>query len=224
MLIYHPDTSNKDKRNRFGISVCFQLLLLISTCVAKDMPVIKVFNFEDNIKEGDIVSVMCLTIAGAQPITFAWEKNGEELQTSNNLINIENSPVVSVLILNGVSTSSDGNYTCSAKNNFGSSHHTASLTVKAASKWVQKPSDVTTVVGDSINVFCSAIGSPKPKILWKKYSGSSYERVNFTFNQNGDFRIPSVTYNDAGTYQCTADNGIPPAIQTNFTITIRGRT
>lgn len=38
----------------------------------------------------------------------------------------------------------------------------------------------------------------------------------------GVFRIPSVTYENAGIYECEADNGIMPAINTNFTIIIRG--
>lgn len=36
------------------------------------------------------------------------------------------------------------------------------------------------------------------------------------------FKIPSISYEDAGVYECVADNGIPPAIRTNFTLTIRG--
>lgn len=45
-------------------------------------------------------------------------------------INIENSPKVSVLILNGVDVSSDGNYSCTARNSYGSSTYSSSLKVK----------------------------------------------------------------------------------------------
>lgn len=36
-------------------------------------------------------------------------------------------------------------------------------------------------------------------------------------------RISLVQYENAGTYECVADNGIEPIIKTNFTLTIRGK-
>lgn len=38
----------------------------------------------------------------------------------------------------------------------------------------------------------------------------------------GTFRIPVVSEEDAGDYECVADNGIVPSITSNFTITING--
>lgn len=92
-------------------------------------------------KEGDIVSVMCLTIGGTQPIVFSWKKYDKELSSSQNIpqINIENSPVVSVLILNGVTINSDGNYTCTARNSYGSSSYSSALKVKGKSLSTKNP-------------------------------------------------------------------------------------
>lgn len=83
-------------------------------------------------KEGDIVSVTCLTIGGTQPIVFSWKKDDRELSPSQNIpqVNIENSPVVSVLILSGVTINSDGNYSCAARNSYGSSTYSSTLKVK----------------------------------------------------------------------------------------------
>lgn len=83
-------------------------------------------------KEGDIVSVTCLTIGGAGPFVFSWRKDNMELSPSQNIpqINIQNSDVVSVLILNGVTINSDGNYSCTARNSYGSSTHSSTLKVK----------------------------------------------------------------------------------------------
>lgn len=36
------------------------------------------------------------------------------------------------------------------------------------------------------------------------------------------FSISSVSYQDAGVYECSAENGIQPAIKANFTLIIRG--
>lgn len=49
-------------------------------------------------------------------------------------------------------------------------------------------------------------------------------QMHFTDERNSSiFRISSVSYEDAGIYECVADNGIPPSIRANFTMTIRGR-
>lgn len=40
---------------------------------------------------------------------------------------------------------------------------------------------------------------------------------------NSTLRISFVTYEDAGVYECEADNGINPGIKANFTVTIRGK-
>ncbi|GFU50491.1 titin [Nephila pilipes] len=196
------------------------------TIFVRDSPVLKEFQFEDNVKEGDFVSVLCIVKTGAQPITFTWHKNGEELKASSKDVSIENSPVTSVLILNSVTSESDGNYSCTAKNNFGNDRHSTTLNVKASPKWLQQPSDIITVIGDAIKVSCNASGSPKPRISWIKYSGAiatPVSHLNSTLsNDNGGiFKIPRVSYDDAGTYGCIADNGIKPRIKSNFSITIR---
>ncbi|GIY67333.1 titin [Caerostris darwini] len=197
------------------------------TITIRESPVIKSFQFEENVKEGDFVSVVCLVKSGAQPIIFAWYKNGEEFKTSNKDVSIENTSVTSALILKSVSSKSDGNYTCSAKNSFGSDRHSTSLKIKAAPKWIQQPADVIIVMGDAVSVDCLASGSPPPSISWKRYSDVGIPLIPINLNSslstnNGSvLRIPKISYEDAGIYECSADNGIPPAIKTNFSITIR---
>lgn len=80
--------------------------------------------------EGKVVSVTCLAISEDKPIHFQWDKNGQILGSTKNNITIENSDKFSVLILNNVSIENDGNYTCTAKNRYGSSKHSAYLNVK----------------------------------------------------------------------------------------------
>lgn len=74
--------------------------------------------------------MVCLVKSGTQPINFSWYRNGEEFKVSSKSISIENSPVTSALILSSVSSDSDGNYTCTAKNSFGKDDHSTSLKVK----------------------------------------------------------------------------------------------
>lgn len=40
----------------------------------------------------------------------------------------------------------------------------------APPKWIREPVDIITKIGESINIHCDAIGSPKPKIAWRKFT------------------------------------------------------
>ncbi|GBL76499.1 Titin [Araneus ventricosus] len=157
--------------------------------IVRERPIIERFQFKDNIKEGDFVSVVCLVKSGTQPINLIWYRNGDDIKILNKGISIENSPVISALILNSVSSDNDGNYTCVAKNNFGSDHHSALLKVRASPKWIEHPENVVAVIGDSINVKCIASGSPPPNIQWRKLPESPVIK-KFQFEENvkeGDF-------------------------------------
>ncbi|GFU28492.1 titin [Nephila pilipes] len=210
------------------------VLILIFTFLPQvlltEPPIIKKFQFEENVKEGDFVSVVCIVKSGTQPIAFMWFKNGEEFKSSTKDASIENSPVTSALILNSVTSESDGNYTCKAKNNFGNDQHSTALKVKASPKWVLQPTDVISVMGEAISIQCIASGSPLPQMFWKRYSvaaASSPVQINLNsshITRNGSsLKFPRLSYDDAGMYECSADNGISPMIKTNFSVTIRGR-
>lgn len=95
-----------------------------------ESPVVKKFKFEENVKEGDFVSVSCVAKSGSQPITFVWHKSGEKITAENKGISIENTPISSLLVLNYATSESDGNYSCTAKNKFGSDFHSTTLNVK----------------------------------------------------------------------------------------------
>lgn len=93
------------------------------------VPEIQKFSFQDNVLEGKVVSVMCLAVSEDKPIHFQWDKHGKILENTKN-ITIENSEKFSALIINNVSVENDGNYTCTAKNRYGSTKHSAYLNVK----------------------------------------------------------------------------------------------
>lgn len=94
------------------------------------MPKVKKIQFEDNVREGDTVSVICFAVSQIKPLSFRWDKNGEEIGEKLQNVRIENSEDYSVLILNDVKLESSGNYTCSAQNPSGISKQTANLLIK----------------------------------------------------------------------------------------------
>lgn len=72
----------------------------------------------------------CLAISEDKPIYFQWDKNNRILESAKNNVKIENGENFSLLILKNISIENDGNYTCTAKNRYGSSKHSAYLNVK----------------------------------------------------------------------------------------------
>lgn len=94
------------------------------------LPRITPFEFEDNpLHEGQYVQVQCLASDGDFPITFHWMLNG---------MNVKNFPDVtistmgkrsSILVIESLSHSHAGNYTCNAKNSAGDSSYVAELQV-----------------------------------------------------------------------------------------------
>lgn len=75
--------------------------------------------------------------------------------------------------------------------------------------------DETVVEGSDASLSCNATGNPVPQITWKKVN------VPDTFLANGSaLTIKSINRNKAGSYQCTASNGIGEAAQATGVIIV----
>lgn len=85
----------------------------------------------DILREGMRAAITCQIMEGDLPITFRWERNGKTI--SNNVV--EGTAVrridefSSSLIIDKVSSSHSGNYTCIASNIAGSEKYIVPLTV-----------------------------------------------------------------------------------------------
>ncbi|GFQ96762.1 hemicentin-1 [Trichonephila clavata] len=210
------------------IQVCLMSISVFSGCSAGDIPEIQKFTFQDNIIQGKLVSAMCLALSEAKPLQFQWIKDGKILKSDSQNVRIEDSDEYSILILNEVTLENEGNYTCSATNIYGSSKHSAYLTVRAPPLWIKTPEDMTKAIGETVIFTCSASGSPKPSISWGKYLGDENQWI--VINSNEDYiiedkesslKIKSLSYEDSGLYKCIASNAVKPNISANFTLTIR---
>lgn len=65
--------------------------------------------------------------------------------------------------------------------------------------------------GESLTVLCEGEGDPTPSLSWKRLS--SQMPVGQNSQHSGSLQFSSISENDAGTYQCIAENGFgQPAV------------
>ena len=78
---------------------------------------------------------------------------------------------------------------------------------------LDKLKDQTVNETDSLNIKCDADGNPPPTIKWKTPTGSVHTGNVYT--------ILSVSRSDAGTYTCTASNGIGKEAMASILVTVQ---
>ena len=73
--------------------------------------------------------------------------------------------------------------------------------------FVQEPSNVTALVGQSVELKCAAGGQPAPSILWRRTDGKMpIGRAKILDNKA--LRIEHVTPGDEGRYICDASSDV----------------
>uniref|UniRef100_A0A8D0GZF7 Contactin-1 n=1 Tax=Sphenodon punctatus TaxID=8508 RepID=A0A8D0GZF7_SPHPU len=91
----------------------------------------------------------------------------------------------------------EGTYECEAENHRGKDKHQARVYVQAYPEWVEHINDTERDIGSELYWPCVATGKPIPAIRWFK-NGVSLRR--------NELRIQSLSFDDAGMYQCIAEN------------------
>ncbi|XP_074604101.1 CAVP-target protein-like [Brevipalpus obovatus] len=144
-------------------------------------------------------------------------------------IEIDTSKRSSDLILESLSISDTGNYTCRASNSFGFDQSISHLIVEGSPQWLSKPNDMRIGPKERFNIQCSGIGYPNPTVLWKRKIDSEWKDL---FESSNVFtRISPTEINgyqlvkerDEGKYRCEVSNGINPSLWTEFRIEISGK-
>ncbi|XP_010130628.1 PREDICTED: hemicentin-1, partial [Buceros rhinoceros silvestris] len=148
--------------------------------------------------------------AGIPPPTLVWLKNGKP---------IENSDSLEVHILSGGSklqiTRSQlldsGTYTCVASNVEGKAQKSYVLSVQVPPNIVgsEMPSEVSILLGESIQLVCNAQGVPMPVMQWlkdgKTVPGDDLQRIRVT-PDGSTLNISRALSSDTGKYTCVATN------------------
>ena len=79
---------------------------------------------------GSKFTMLCSPQEGSKPFQFEWQKDNHVLINSNNNLRLESSEDSSVLIIDKLSATDSGRYTCTVRNSIGSDFQFTELTVK----------------------------------------------------------------------------------------------
>lgn len=128
----------------------------------------------EELTEGQRLSIVCSVVTGATPISFIWHKDGATTLQSD--IKVETKEFRSILEVESLSAKHNGNYTCTAKNVFGSDQISVSVRTNSAPKWNSVTIKLDGVIGKSLVIDCSASGHPSVSV--KILKGELFELSN----------------------------------------------
>ena len=148
------------------------LILLVSLAVSNAAsPQIVPMKQLDDTKMGQRIVIVCALREGTPPISFSWRKNGVPVMQTGELKVVHNDDYQETLIISKVSPVHVGNYTCSAKNSFGSDQMSLAVAPKFKPIWKSmNGSSLEAQLGQSFTMDCSANGLPSPTVA--VYRGS----------------------------------------------------
>ncbi|XP_064421842.1 neogenin 1a isoform X3 [Latimeria chalumnae] len=159
--------------------------------------------------QGDSVVLSCEVNADLVPFV-RWEKNREPFFLDGQNIKLPSG----ALAISNASESHVGLYRCVVESaGLSKSSEEVELTVvpdpgvERNLKFLQQPSPVTKVSGQSVLLPCAISGFPTPAVHWTRNG----EVLAFSFGKmellgGGSLLISNITEEDAGTYLCVASN------------------
>uniref|UniRef100_A0A8C8RV15 Hemicentin-1 n=1 Tax=Pelusios castaneus TaxID=367368 RepID=A0A8C8RV15_9SAUR len=157
---------------------------------------------------GESIQLVCKANGIPRP-TIQWLKDGKPV-TSNELQRIRVTPDRSTLNIFGALTSDMGKYTCVATNPAGEDDRIFNLNIYVPPAIANKKDEaekLTVLLDASINIECTAVGTPPPQINWLKnglpLSVSSQIRL---LSAGQILRIVRAQVSDVGVYTCVASN------------------
>lgn len=153
---------------------------------------------------GKRVKLFCIFGGNPAP-NVTWMKGNENLDQTGNILSITKAKHEDA-----------GNYTCHVSNQNGSKKsHTITLTVKEVPFFLTEPKNsYYETIGNDVNFYCEAQGTPKPKITWtfngEPYNGTEIKNLEVSSNNvfNQSFTIKNIEEKNMGNYGCLAKNDV----------------
>ncbi|MPC46312.1 Titin [Portunus trituberculatus] len=125
------------------------------------------FHFEEHIRAGSLVQVICVVGEGDSPIDIRWTLHGEEVRPKLGIFTQRVGERTSILSIDRVGSEHRGSYTCLASNHAGQTNHTETL-------WVNEPPQIRPfqfepelLAGQDTQLQCYVVhGDPPLNIMW----------------------------------------------------------
>ncbi|XP_062271238.1 contactin-3 [Scomber scombrus] len=169
-----------------------------------------------NVREGQGVVLLCGPPTHSGELTFAWIFNEYPYfvqQDSRRFISQETGS----LYIAKVEPSDVGNYTCVVNNTITREKVLSSPTPLVLRSdgvmgeyepkiEVHFPDSVPAAKESVVRLECFALGNPVPEISWRRTSGVPFPSKVKMKNSNAVLEIPNFQQEDAGTYECMAEN------------------
>ncbi|XP_016146102.1 hemicentin-1-like [Sinocyclocheilus grahami] len=165
---------------------------------------------------GNFTQMIKLSVLGTPEPVIKWFRNGQELT--------DNEPGVSILedgtllILASVSPLDNGEYTCMAVNDAGTTEKKYQLKVNVPPDFRDNGllSNVSVVMNQPTNLVCDVTGTPVPVITWYKDGVKVVPSIDVQILQKGKtLKLLKAAVADAGRYTCKAIN-IAGSTERNF--------
>lgn len=124
----------------------------------------------DDLSEGQRLSIFCSARSGTPPISFSWLKNGNAIGNLSGAKVIHLDDFQDQLQIESLSIDHVGNYSCNAKNLYGSNRMTVQVNMKFAPRWVSSTvsdghsASIKGVAGETVEIDCRAMGHPSPTV------------------------------------------------------------
>ncbi|KAK5934569.1 hypothetical protein CgunFtcFv8_014959 [Champsocephalus gunnari] len=169
-----------------------------------------------SVREGQGVVLLCGPPSHSGDLVFSWIFNEYPtfvMQDTRRFISQETGN----LYIAKVEPSDVGNYTCVVTNTVTKSRvegPPTPLVLRSDGVMgeyepkieVQFPELVHVAKGSTVKLECFALGNPVPSITWKRVDGVPFPRKVDMRKASGVLEIPYFQQEDAGTYECVAEN------------------
>uniref|UniRef100_A0A8C5UA93 Contactin-3 n=1 Tax=Malurus cyaneus samueli TaxID=2593467 RepID=A0A8C5UA93_9PASS len=169
-----------------------------------------------SVREGQGVVLLCGPPPRAGDLSFAWifnEYPSFVQEDSRRFVSQETGH----LYIAKVESSDVGNYTCVATSTATNSHvlgpptplvlRTDGVMGEYEPKIeVQFPETLPAAKGSTVKLECFALGNPVPQINWRRADGLPFPSKIKLRKSNGMMEIPNFQQEDAGLYECIAEN------------------